>query len=311
VSSQSDFWWCHDQKAAFGGCGLGLMAKHYNTKFGCLAISDTTVKSMQKSCQADEIIYSTASELRRLLILGDFRKFDEPKTGENIGKWIETNHADLYCEPGYVISHVVDHASNAIDFVEVFKWNTRKSRPQEVITEGFMAHSTHTAAGLASGTTDHAANLNPQCGDHLTDLHDHLTILTRSKPRRDELANVRKEEGREKWNEVRARIQTRWGSEHDECSTSNQSQYGIDVTIKRNVSPTGPDRDKYRAHMKEHGNLDKAIILQRSWEFFQQYEGAMQPVRDIIRWCQSARVIFHEELFEERRMFELISSPYF
>jgi len=229
----------------------------------------------------------------------------------SIGNWIETTHADLSCEPGYVISHVVDHASNAIDFVEVFKWNTRKSRPQEVITEGFMAHSTHTAAGLASGTTDHAANLNPQCGDHLTDLHDHLTILTRSKPRRDELANVRKEEGREKWNEVRARIQTRWGSEHDECSTSNQSQYGIDVTIKRNVSPTGPDRDKYRAHMKEHGNLDKAIILQRSWEFFQQYEGAMQPVRDIIRWCQSARVIFHEELFEERRMFELISSPYF
>ena len=63
--------------------------------------------------------------------------------------------------------------------------------------------------------------------------------------------------------------------------------------------------------MKAHQNLDKAIVQQRAWEFYQQYEGAMQPVRDMLRWCQSERVIVHEELFETRRMLELMSLPYF
>ena len=217
VSSQSDFWWCHDRKAAFGGCGLGLMAPHYHTSFGCLAISDTTVQSMQKRGKADKIINSPTSELHRLLILGDFCRFDKPKTGENIGNWIESTHSGLSCEPSYVGSHVVDNASNALDSVEVYKWNTRESRPQEVVTEGCLAHKTHTSAGLASGTTDHKVNLNPQSGDWLTDLHDHVKILTRSRPRRDELAKVRKEEGRVKWIKVRARVKTRWGSQHEEC----------------------------------------------------------------------------------------------
>ena len=91
----------------------------------------------------------------------------------------------------------------------------------------------------------------------------------------------------------------------------NQNQLDLDKTINKLISLDGFDKDVYREHMKDHGCLDKAVILEKDWDFYQQYEGGMQPVRDYITFSQSAQVIAHEELFESGRIMELLALPHF
>ena len=124
------------------------------------------------------------------------------------------------------------------------------------------------------------------------------------------LNQVRKEEERTKYTVVQSSVQTRWGSSHDKCVCANRNQFDLNETIIRLVSEHGVDEKMYKEHMKTHGHLNNAIILPHNWDFYQQYEGDMQPVRDMITFCQSAQVIVHEELFEARRLMELLSLPY-
>ena len=80
--------------------------------------------------------------------------------------------------PSYVGSHTVDEAPNAVDSVEVYKWNTREERPQEVVTERCTAHQTHSGAINGDGTSNHNVNLNPESGAMLNKLHENVKKQT-------------------------------------------------------------------------------------------------------------------------------------
>ena len=81
--------------------------------------------------------------------------------------------------PSYVSFHTVDEAPNTVDSVEVYKWNTKEQRPQEVVTSRCAAHQTHTAAIKGDGTSDHKVNLNPKSGLMLDKLHENIRTLGR------------------------------------------------------------------------------------------------------------------------------------
>ena len=138
-----------------------------------------------------------------------------------------------------------------------------------------------------------------------------MTNIKRSGPRKKVFSDVRVEAGHEIYNNLKTSVLTRWKSHHEECSSGNENQSDLDENIRRNVSETGVDHDTYKEHMTKYNNIDKAIILDDAWIFYQQYEGAMQPMRDFIDFCQTAKVCVHEVLIEMRRMAELLAEPYF
>ena len=50
--------------------------------------------------------------------------------------------------------------------------------------------------------------------------------------------------------------------------------------------------------MKEHGNIDGAILLPEDWDFYQQYVGGFQDLYDYAIFCQHLDVHIYEELME-------------
>ena len=54
----------------------------------------------------------------------DFKHWEIPKTGENIGHWMENIHKYVGCKPEYIGSHTVDRASNSGASVDSLEWDT-------------------------------------------------------------------------------------------------------------------------------------------------------------------------------------------
>ena len=144
-----------------------MTVNHYPTKFGVLAISDTTVQRMKRTGESSGLLHNDTPKLQRLEGLGDFCQFDLPKTGENIGTWLHRTHSQLAAQPSFIGSHVVDGASNAQASVEELKWQSRAERPQTITSRSCIAHETSTSATRGSGTSSHQHNMNPQAGVQL------------------------------------------------------------------------------------------------------------------------------------------------
>ena len=110
IASQSDFWWCPLCKCSFAACVFAMITKRYNTSFGLLAISDITVRMMERTGKFFGLLKNVTSELQRLEGIGDFWYFNLPKTGKNIGAWLHKTHVNLSAKPSFIGSHVVDRA---------------------------------------------------------------------------------------------------------------------------------------------------------------------------------------------------------
>ena len=114
VASTSDFWHDPQRKMSFGASVGNIMTEHYDFKNGlCLAVSNTTKQKMIKDGTFADLVANSTSFMDRAQLLFDFSHFLEAKTGENVGHWLDNNHALLGCKPEYLGSHTVDGASNA------------------------------------------------------------------------------------------------------------------------------------------------------------------------------------------------------
>ena len=244
-----------------------MTAKHYNTKFGLLAISDSTIDMMSRSGESSGMLINHKPELQRLEVLGDFCHFEQPKNGVNIGTWLHNTHVGLSAQPSFIGSHVVDEAANAVKSVEELKWMSREERPQPITSGTCIAHKSTTSGGMASGTSGHKYNMNPHSGEQLTKLHSHIVKINRSGTRKAILKDVRKEEKRTEFTSVQPSVVTCWSSSHDECVRANQNQYDLNETINRLISEHGLDKDIFEEHMDTYGNLNNAIILSENWDF--------------------------------------------
>ena len=68
--------------------------------------------------------------------------------------------------------------------------------------------------------------------------------------------------------------------------------------VRRIISKNGVDKELFQKHMKEHGNIDGAILLPEDWDFYQQYAGGFQDLYGYVVFCQHLDVRIHEELME-------------
>jgi hypothetical protein len=53
-----------------------------------------------------------------------------------------------------------------------------------------------------------------------------------------------------------------------------------------------------------------AYINEDQWSVYQQYDPALEPLKDFFEFCQSAQVIVHWELFKAQRALERLSAPF-
>jgi hypothetical protein len=54
-----------------------------------------------------------------------------------------------------------------------------------------------------------------------------------------------------------------------------------------------------------------AYINEDQWSVYQQYDAALEPLKDFSEFCQSVQVIVHWELFEANQALEWLSAPFF
>ena len=161
-------------------------------------MSETSKNRLKKYSTFDDLIESSVPETHRVPALLDFSVFEKPKTGENIGEWLQESHRRVSCKPDAIGSHTFDGAANARSSVNHLQWHTEKQRSQKVIADCCDAHNISTSATQASGTSKHVTNLNPHLGASLTLLHNCVTMIHNFKAPKDVYQNVQKEHGREK-----------------------------------------------------------------------------------------------------------------
>ena len=231
-----------------------------------------------------------------------------PRPGKIIGTWLEESHDNIGCKAEYIGSHVVDGASNAGKSVEVLEWNTRGERSQKIVAGPCDSHNINTTAKQASGLSDHAINLNPDLGKSLKLLHLDMTKLCLYKSCKDILGHCRQEHGREKYTSTVYSVLTRWLSTFLETESANVNQFDIEAALKRIKAPGGIDEE-----LRKDGVVEEVVgMLERSdYDIFQQYEGALMPLRRYCKSSQSTEAIGHEELFMGRQCIELLKSSFF
>ena len=309
VSSTSDFWHHPVWKTSFGASVSNFMANGYQFKNGLfLAVPQTTLPSVI----SEDLIRSEIGTLHRCQALLDFCMWTQPKTGELIGNWLEECHNAVGCKPSYIASHIVDGAANAAKSVKSLEWNTSQARSQKIVADGCDAHKINTIAGIASGTSKHAENMNPNLGKNLALLHIWLGRFFNYKAYQDELSSVQKQNGREATPRVQRSVVTRWNSSFDETASANANQHDLDIAIRRIVVPGGVrERVRVVECREEEGGDKYEVISDDCWNMYAQYEGAMLPVKRYSKACQTARVIVHEELFWARSVIEELKAPFF
>ena len=307
VASSSDFWWDNVRKKPFGASIATFMCQRYKFKNGMeLFMSDATY--FYKRLDKAKLVNGTPT-LARCPALLDFCQFWKPKTGENIGEWLEEIHAAVDIEPGHIGSHNVDGASNAEKSVECFILQTSERHSQPIVAESCNSHKVNTnTAREASGTSDHVVNMNPGLSDALSLHHSWLVKICGSGDRRTIVDNVEKEHGREVSPAMDFALATRWNSDYDESKTVNIYQYDLETAIARMVCSTGIVKDLYEKHSYD---LSQVVPQTNHYELTWQYEGAMSPLRELIVFYENSKSIAHMEFFEARRAIELLSAPFF
>lgn len=298
---------------SFGACIANLTAPNYHFRNGtCLVVSDVTMKSISAKEKTTDILLNGTPTLKRTQLLLNFEHFDKPKTGENIGAWLDDNHRGVGCRPDYINSHIVDSAANAVKSVEELQWFTDGERSQPIISELCDAHKANTSGKQASGTSAHKVNLNPNSGAMLTKNHDWHTLISSNGACKGVVKNVQQEHYREKCARNGPAVVTRWGSSHQETRATNINQFDLEVSIDRILAPGGVYEKLRRA--KEDSTKEKSTATaptEDEWDFYQQYESGLEPMTNFITFSQSAVVVVHEELFEARMALEKLRSPWF
>ena len=306
IASTSDFWWHPVWQQSYAATIANMMAKGYTMKTGMfLAMSNTTHKKVLK--ESPGILRSVKPTVHRLQALMDFCKWSLPKTGGNIGIWLDIAHKLVGIEPSYVGSHVVDGAGNAKSSVDELKWRTSESTPRNITADPCNVHSVSTSSQMASGTSKHVKNLNSDCGTALKLLHGWIVRLSNTTAVSKILKDARDEKLRVKYPRIWKGMTTRWRSWFLECYAANANQHDLETTFYRTAQPGVIEKIREG----EVVELPTNVPTDSDWELYQQYEGAFRPLDSLVLFMQNAEVVVHEELFHIRATMELLASPWF
>ena len=306
IASTSDFWWHPVWQQSFAASIANMMANGYTMSNGMfLAMSPSTFKKVQTECP--NVLRSTKPTVHRLQALMDFCKWTLPKTGANIGIWLDVAHKLVAIEPSYVGSHTVDGAGNAKSSVDELKWRTSESTPRNVTADPCNVHSVSTSSQMASGTSTHVNNLNKGCGTALKLLHGWIVRLSNTTAVAKILKDAREEMSRHKYPRVWKGMTTRWRTWFLECSAANANQYDLETTFYRTSQPGVIEKIREG----EVVELPINVPTDDDWELYQQYEGAFRTLDSLVLFMQNAEVVVHEELFHIRATMELLACPWF
>ncbi len=77
--------------------------------------------------------------------------------------------------------------------MQTLQWITGEEGSQKIVADGCDAHKVNTVENIASGTSQHVENLNPELGQALKLLHGWMVKFTNYKALQEVLDHVRKE----------------------------------------------------------------------------------------------------------------------
>ena len=172
VSSTSVFRHHAVWKFSFGACVGNFITNGYQMQNGMfLAMLQTTLPQAISLSVISRASLSGGCLLNCCQALLDFCAWNNIKSGDQIGCWLEKSHKAVGCKPNYISSHIVDEAANEGKSFQILQWNTGKECSQKIVADDCDAHKINTVAKIASGTRPHVENLNPELGRSLKVLH--------------------------------------------------------------------------------------------------------------------------------------------
>ena len=93
VASTSDFWWDPARRVSFAASVANFMVNHCQFRNGlCLAMSNTTMKKLKSTKKTTDILRSSTPTTKRCQALLNVSQFDQPKTGQNTGIYLDNIH---------------------------------------------------------------------------------------------------------------------------------------------------------------------------------------------------------------------------
>ena len=119
-------------------------------------------------------------ELGSLEYVGNFQRFETPKTIDNITKWMNDSFKALKVQHSDFNQLSADGAANSIGSIAEYEALARTSRPNNVDVDICISHQNQRSGGLASGTLDFAVPENQELGDLLNKNHLIQTFISRS-----------------------------------------------------------------------------------------------------------------------------------
>lgn len=229
-------------------------------------------------------------ELGNLEYVGNFQRFDKPKTIDNITEWMQDSFEAMKVQDSDFNQLSADGAANSIGSVAEYEALARTSRPNNVDVDICVSHQNQRSGGLASGTLDFAVPQNQELGDVLNKNHHIQTHVSRAPVRMTAYKAVQKKKRRDPMLNPNPGNVTRWDSWLEEVERSNLIMGDITTTIKGLLAVGGSDQD---LEDKEGVTLtDKEKMILR------QYEAAALPATVLSKFTQDndqawSYVLFH------------------
>jgi hypothetical protein len=137
VASTSVFWDHPVWKSSFCACVGNFITNGYQMQNGMfLAMLQTTLPQANSLSVISGASLSGGCLLHRCQALLDFCAWNNIKSGDQIGCWLEKSRKAVGCKPNYISLHIVDGAANAGKSVQILQWNMDNEHSQKIVAHG-------------------------------------------------------------------------------------------------------------------------------------------------------------------------------
>ena len=242
-------------------------------------------------------------ELGSLEYVGNFQRFETPKTIDNITKWMNDSFKALKVQHSDFNQLSADGAANSIGSIAEYEALARTSRPNNVDVDICISHQNQRSGGLASGTLDFAVPENQELGDLLNKNHLIQTFISRSTGRMATYKGVQRKKRRNPMLNPNPGNVTRWDSWLTEVERSNLIMGDITSTIKLLLADGGSDQDLEDKESVTLTDEEKMIL--------RQYEAAALPATVLSKFTQDNDQAWSYVLFYLMRTLQVCRSGVF
>jgi len=173
-----------------------------------------------------------APRLAVLEFVGNFERFEQAKSIDNIVDWMEESTVEVRIKDSDFNQLCADGASNAKGSIAEYEALARTRRSNNVDVDVCISHQNQRSAGYASGTVDFAKPVNEELGGIIRKSHDITVHISRAPLRMSVYNDVQKRRKRRPQLTFKVGNDTRWDSWLLETQRNNMIMGDICATLR-------------------------------------------------------------------------------